>query len=232
MSTKVQMMKGHIVLPEFSKSGGVHTESTRTSKKDINDGAGIQSKHRLTKTVDDVARVKEAEAITTRSYYLTDRHCVRTPLGYWVEDAALPGYMTAMEEVFQASAIYNTRARAAGSDCRVVARVITVKLDVTHEEAAERLAQHILERLAELVSALRMGDRKAFESSWERCHNLEKLAVGIQREAIQQALEGAKGCKALMLSHLRAGCTPADAGEKLSATPELESIEATQRLFI
>lgn len=220
----LELGAGRIIIPEYSRTGGIHTESQPRGRKEINEGAGLQAKYAMTKTVDDVWRLKQATRLLTRAYYVTDRHCATTPLGYWISEDSLPRFQDEMAVLQAAIDEFNADSIHAGSDIRMVVEYYPIELPLNFEAAAQRLARHVRERLSALVLHLRTGARNDFELEMERCRNLDKLATGIQREAIEQALECAREQKKVMLAALREG-------DDLASRLDLEPIVASERLF-
>jgi hypothetical protein len=215
---------GFVIVPEFSLTGGVHTSSTRKGRRKVNDGQGVEAKYDVTKRVEDVRRYKQGVALRTRAYYLTDRHCVNTPLGYWLPREKQTAYELDMAHLGHEVFAFNDEATRADSDIRMTCTWFKLELHTDLQAACERLARLVRERLQCLSAALVSGERKVFEAEWERCHNLEKLATGIQREAIEQALDTARHLKGVMLEALRTGGS-------LPTVADVDPILATERLF-
>jgi hypothetical protein len=215
---------GFVIVPEFSLGGGVHSKSKNRGKRKVNDGQGVEMRYDVTKRVDDMKRYKAGVALRTRAYYLTDRHCTNTPLGYWLPRENEAAYNKDMSVLGEEVVDFNQAAIKAGSDIRMTCQWFKLELHTDLAAACTRLARLVRERLQTLATALVVGDRKVFEAEWERCNNLERLATGIQREAIEQALETAKQLKTVMLEAQRTG-------GNLPTHEDVEPILATERLF-
>lgn len=222
------MHHGVFIQPEFSVAGGTRIERTPVGTEAINRGRGLRTDYKATKIVDDLDMEAEAVQIRTRAYYILGKYCAKTPLGYFADDEALASIEADLAPVREAASIFNRASESIGSPRRVVVEIYTLELREGDERAAARLAKHVVDRLRELRAALKAGDRKSFEAAWDRVGNLDRLASGIQAEAVREALEEAKAMKARLLEMIRFGYAPAAAGEQINT----DSIEATEGLFL
>lgn len=217
---------GYVVAVEFGANGGITYDREDISQE--NEGRGLRAEFKTRKHVDDVELVAESTKIIDRAYGAIARHCTKTPIGYFTPKGSLERLEEEVSVLRTEAEEFNFRAVNEGSARRVRVAIYPMQLVLDDARAASRLAALVRERLRNLASALRAGDRKAFEGEMERCKNLELLAVGVQRDAIVDALGIAKDRKRELLLDLRAGTDPAAAGAKL----DVSAIEASENLFV
>jgi hypothetical protein len=216
---------GYLVATEFTANGGI-TYAREDISSELEDRR-LRAEFKTTKRVDDVDVVGESTKLLNRAHNAITRHCTKTPIGYFVSRAKLVCLEDEISQLRIDVRSFNARAAMLGSARRVRAEVYPLQVAMDDERVAARLAETCRERLRGLAAALKAGDRETFESELERCRNLDRLATGIQREAIVDAIDRAKELKRGLLVDLRAGTTPAEAGAKL----DVEPIEASEKLF-
>lgn len=220
---------GYIIATEFGASGGVHYERPSAGRevRETRGGRGRLERYETTKRIDDLESVAMSNQIVNRAYYLVEKFCTRTPLGYYCPAERLTDLDRAMEEVTETAQLFNDCQRDEGGARRVTVALYPLRLAMDDRRAAVRLSETVRERLRAVTDALRAGDVKATENALDRCRNLEGLATGVQREAIQVALDSARDAKRQLAEALRGG---ADALQAAAAL-DVEAIEATERLF-
>lgn len=230
---KFSMRPGYVICPEISATGGVSYK--RVSTEETRDGERLDAEMLTHKTVDNVDLVKESKTVIARCYYLLEKHCSRTPLGYFADDAQLDGLESEINEMREAARVFNRLAKALGSARRVTVEIFPVAIDLNNSKIVTRIARSIGERLGELRDALKSGQRKAIEKAIDDCGNLDKLATGIQADAISMALESARDAKSELLDRIREAGVGADdlaALGKLGERCDVEPIEAALAHFV
>lgn len=223
---KANLRPGFIVNCEFSALGGVRYKRKQLGEKQLGE-RGLQREHHTEVEIDNVELLKESKAIIGAAYYVMDRACVNTPVGYFADEGQLSAARKGLAEVQSAASMFNEMARLLGSERRVTIDVFPFEISPANEYTARRLHKVVRERLEALRDALHGGDRKLFEASLDKARNLEKLSTGIHADAIKLALEVAKERKSELLELLSAGNGNEIAGSKL----DLEPLQAAINLF-
>lgn len=216
---------GYIVALEFSAVGGVKYQ--RTAGEERVEGERLEADFSTRKTVDNVHLVGLSRALVNRGYHVMDRFAVPTPIGYFADDDALAKIRAALEPLQHAAREFNDMAEAAGSERRVAIEIYPLALDVDNEAAARRIARAVRERLEDLRAALVTGDPGAYDKAREKARNLDRLATGIQADAVRLALDAASEAKKELTSALKREATPEAAG----ATLDLSALDAAIGLF-
>lgn len=216
---------GVFLIPEFSATGGVSYR--RTNRTTVEDGARLVEDFETRKEVDDRDLVTESKAIINRAYAILEKHAAHTPVGYWVDPEAELTVRERLMELETLARDFNVRARAAGSERRCRVAVYSVGLIVDDLQAAQRLRETVLDRLAGLRAALARADRAAFDRVWDKCGKLDALASGIQADAIRMAIEAAKERRHEITELVRNGLVAHEIGERL----DLGAIDSAIALF-
>lgn len=221
-----QFRPGYILILEFSAKGGVSYRRETTNEE--REGEALHAELHTTKRVDHVGMAKKSRALINAAYHIVDRHASPTPLGYWASKETLEGeILPALQFVQESANQFNLEAFNVGSERRVAINLFPVALAEDNEHAARRVAQDIQDRVRDLRTALETGDRKGFEAAWDRAKNLDRMAVGIQADAIRTALDHAKETKSNLLEALREGHSI----ETLRTVLDLEPLDACIQLF-
>ncbi len=223
LGRKIQIKEGWLVGIEFSAKGGVTYERENIREEAIGD-KGAETEIKTVKRVDNVDLHKESKAVIGAAYYVMDRYCVSTPLGYFADDEQLKAAEAQIADIRIAAGHVNDMARLLGSARRVTIETYPIELSVDNEKAARRLAKVVRERLTEIAETLRAGNRKTFDAAFEKARNLERLATGIQSDSVHLALAAAKELKREMLESLLNGDGPELAGAKLDLGPIHQAI--------
>jgi hypothetical protein len=222
-----KLRPGFVICPEISATGGVSYKRLETREE--RDGERLDAEMLTHKRVDNVDLVRESKSIIARCYYLLEKHCSSTPLGYFADDEQLAGLEGEIDEMREAARLFNKLAKDLGSARRVHVDVFPLPLDLTSEKIVERIARSVRERLVELRETLQSGQRKAIEKALEDVGNLDKLATGIQADAIRFAVESAREEKSALLDRIRdAGCGPDDIAKlaQLGALCNVDALDA------
>jgi len=155
------------------------------------DGDRLVSDHKTRKTVDNVTFVAEADALVKKVHYVLRKHCTRTELGWFADDACW-AKVKAEVAILQDEAVdINRRAKAARSERQVTVNVVPLRLDLVQPEVVREIATTIRGIMVELLTTLRSGDITPIHKLKIRSRNLEQLAVGIQADVIRFALDRA-----------------------------------------
>jgi len=223
---KFQFRPGFVLILEFSARGGVSYRRETTDEE--TDGESLHAQLHTHKTVDHVTLNRRSRAIINAAYHVVDRHATNTPLGYWATAEVLAEHIApAITRIQEDAEDFNLAAQAAGSARRVNINLFPVALSEDNETAARRVAVDVQERIQALKDALWAADRKAFETAWDAARNLDRMAVGIQADAIRTAMDHAKETKSHLLEALREGVDV----ETIRTVLDLEPLDAAISLF-
>lgn len=230
----VDLTAGYIINVEIGARGGVSYDRKLESEVEV--GRGLEATSKTTKLVDDRELVSLSQSVVSRAYYVLNRCCARTAIGYFATADMLEQVEQQFEEVREAVRDFNELARRSGSARRVVAEIYPLDVRPGSEVTAKRLAANVREKLQDLKDKLRTGDLKKFDDARDRARNLDRLAVGIQADCVKLALEWADGVKPAVREAARVGCTsvetacknydtgPVDAAIALFTPHELEDV--------
>lgn len=219
MSQKPNALKldnGVFVSTEFSAHGGVEYKRGRTKVEE--NTRGERAEWGTVRLISDKEMYLASKQIVGRAQYLLGRYCASTPLGYFLPDRNAAKFAAEMAPVERAASIFNNEAQAIGCERRVRVAWYTFIIQTDDTKIAARLAETVLERLKGLSVALHARDREAYDRAKDTARNLPALAVGVQREAIEAALECADYARKKLVS---------DPGALL----DLEALDAAERLF-
>ncbi len=216
---------GVFLIPEFSATGGVSYR--RTGRTEDREGERLIADFSTRKEVDHVDLVSASRTLLNSAYAVLEKHATPTAVGHFVDEE---GELAVREEIAKLSAEaseFNLAARKVGSERRVRIAVYAVALVIDDERAAARLAETVRERLTEMREALANCDRKAFDATYEKSGKLDRLATGIQADAIRMALEGAKSARREIVELGRDGLVRHEISERL----DLSAIDSALALF-
>lgn len=216
---------GYIVALEFSAVGGVTYEREDLREEEIGDG--MEAEFKTIKRVDDTELHKESRAIISQAYYMLERVCTPTPLGHYADAAQLLKLREKLAPLKEAAGIFNELARRKGSRRRVVLEIYPIGVDTDDEAAAARLAQVVRERLSEALASLQSGDTST--RPIKSCRNLERLASGIQADAVKLAVEQLRERRNELAEQLRE--EPGSDARKLASKLDLQAVEQAVVLF-
>lgn len=222
---KITFRPGYVLALEFSSTGGV-SYRRQMEREELQDQR-LEVDFFTKKVVDHVELNKISKKIINQAYHVISKHAAHTPIGYWADFAAFAEIVEELRRVQTAAAQFNLAARALNSRQRVEVSVYPMELAEDNESAATRIAQDVRDRLVDIKAALAAGDRKGFEIVMGKCNNLDKLATGIQADAIRMALDHARALKTQLLEALRQNFSP----EQCAPLLDLEPIDAAIALF-
>lgn len=215
--TELQLDAGVFVAAEFTARGGIHYHVVNPTVEAPN-GEGTRAEWTTARTIDHAELHVASKQILARARYLLGRYCVSTPLGHFLPERNRVVFAEAMLPVSNAALAFNSTAHSTGYERRVRTDFYTFTISTDDSKVATRLAEIVRERLAAMSAALHARDREAFDAARGAARNLASLAVGIQREGIEAALECADIARKLLVTNP-------------GAVLELEALDAAERLF-
>lgn len=197
----------YLVIPEHTCKGGVTYGRKKDSKRKKGDGYSQDIHSR--KVVDHEEIIDRSDKIREAARYILRVNAVKTAIG-WVADSDglrrirdgftargaggeerhYPGYIT----LAQRAAECNRDAAKVGSERRVHVDYVELDIRVDNERAAKAIARTVREACEELLTACRAADIKTAQNVLNRAKNMERLAVGFQRQSIVFAIDCAKDC--------------------------------------
>ncbi len=207
---------GYLIATEFSALGGVSYERERDG--DV---------YKEIKRADNPELLKESKAILQTAYYMLDRACLHTPIGYYADDGMLVDAKEKMSEVKDAAKQFNELAQDLGSARRMLIEIFPLEVLPSNQSVVRRFSKLVGERLEVLRDTLTSGNKTKVERAFDRVVNLEKLATGDQENKIAHAVNVAKEERGRLFEMLRAGEDPKVAGRKLN----LSEINSTIEVF-
>lgn len=221
----IKLTPGYLVADDSYASGGVTYERVYSREQaKINRGRGIERKHRTITRIDHLEAVQTIDALKKQVDYALVKHCVSMPFGWFTNKAGLKKLRIEIEQLRKQANKLNTVAEKVDCARRIRVGIIPALLDVSTEESATAIARTIRETLTAVRDALRSGMvkrpkdgddsiRDDLHAPLLRCRNLDRLAVGLAGEAVKNALERIPTAKKQILSALKEGASPAQAGE-------------------
>lgn len=224
----LQMDKGIFFVVEFSNRGGVKYTRIGDEHQEVHDDESMTAEYSTRKDVDHIGLASWARKIINSAYNVMERYCSHTPIGYWIQESKAPAMLQEIKEVQEEASKLNKHARESRSQRRCQIQIYSMIVgEEDQEKTAKRLAQTVRERLENLRSDLAAGDLNAYATSWKRAKNLNKMATGIQAEAIVLALEAAREARSQVNAELKNKATPEMAGKRVN----LDAIESAIFLF-
>jgi len=189
-ATTIIFRPGWLVIDQSTASGGVRYERRALDESTINRGNGIRTVHRSIKTVDHVEFCAAIDALVKRVDYALRKHGTRVGKNWFVDSAGLKKVEAEVAEIAAEAARLNTEdAAQAMSGRRAYIGILPMPIDFDRHEAVREIARTIRETLTEVHDALRAGAVEDFHKLKLRCINIDRLAVGMQADAIRFALE-------------------------------------------
>jgi len=159
-------------------------------------GAALQTTITTEKQVDHKIFVKDSNNLKQSALKCVLRnHCALTQFG-WVCDAGqLPALIEAYRDLDRQARSLNESAALAGSAVRVSIGFVPFEISADNVAAAEYIARTVREVCADLLDALRAGQRTDLANLFRRAKNLDRLATGAGQLAIVDALECARDAR-------------------------------------
>ncbi|KKM71011.1 hypothetical protein LCGC14_1434820, partial [marine sediment metagenome] len=135
----------------------------------------------------------------------------------------LPALLVEINALIAKADAFNELAAQSRCARRVHIRAVPIRLEVDNELAAKEIARTVRETLRELIACLEAGDAKDIARVWLRCKNLERLAVGMHKFAIDDAKACAQNARKEIVRAAKENRCP---------VLDLEAIEAAIGLFV
>lgn len=188
--TTIIFRPGWLIIDQSTASGGIRYERRALDESPINQGNGIKTVHRSTKTVDHVGYCAAVDACVKRVDYALRKHGTKVGKNWFADAPGLAAIEAAVAEITREAARLNTHdAVEARSDRRAYIGILPMPIDFDRAEAVREIARTIRETLGEIEAALRAGAVEDFHKLKLRSLNMDKLAVGMQSDAIRFALD-------------------------------------------
>lgn len=228
MNTKKFTFRPGWVIADCSKAyGGIKYEREDIEEREVNRGRGMQTEYVTHKTIDHVEFCSRIDAVVKKADYVLRKHCVRTEMGWFTDDAGLKKVQGEIEELRKECEALHQHGPQVRSERRAKIHIVPLKLDLDHREAVIEITATIRSVLTDLRDALRQGDIASLHKLKLRGKNLEQLATGFQSDAIRFALERVAGAANEIRQALSTGSTYEEAGKDL----DLEIFDAALAHF-
>jgi hypothetical protein len=227
--TTFQIRPGFILIDTCHCSGGVSRaplkdETTET----INQGNGLSRDYKGHVEIDHV-EIKEAmdKVVGAARHIITRKFGVATPLGCVLDAEALKAVDAVLAPLKAEAEALNARAKAEGSARRAYIGYAPAALMLDHEATAVEIYRAIRQKLGKLRDAFRAGDVKKVNAAVAGCKGIQRLAVGIQADAVRFAVDTVASLREGLHDALDKGQTPESAGAAL----DLDAIESAIVMF-
>jgi hypothetical protein len=179
----------YVILDANKASGGVSYDREALTERSINGGEGSEKEYRAVKRVDHKTLCKEADALVSKARYMLRRYCASTSIGWVCEAGMLPTLRAEIAAVRTEADDFNGRSRLSRCARRVTIAIVPVRLELDNEAAAAEINRSIVETLQDLRDKIAEGDATKLRTLMvTRGKNLDRLAPGMLRAAIQDAL--------------------------------------------
>lgn len=235
---------GYVIIDVSTSGGGLRYVREHLSTDQ--DGERVETEYKTNKIVDNVAAVKEIDALVKDVDYILRKNCVATAFGYFATDKQLEEVHKQIEDRKRQMERLNHRAEAVGSAHRGRVGIIAARLDIANGDTMRECYRAIRETLDAIYTALLRGDvrdiadardkqkvthRNQLRPAMLRAKNLETMAIGIAGESIKSALACAKEARTAILEKIEQGMTPEAAGRDVDLTPIETAIEWFKETF-
>ncbi len=174
--TAADMRPGYLLIPEFSRIGGIKFEKL--------DG---DSKPRRVVKDDPKLEKMSSKIINTANAKITERFA-HVPWGYFCEEHEVEEAHDLLRECKKGAAFTNNFAREHNSDRRVRIDLFAVEWDHQDDHFRVRLGEMIARKLIELRKIYTSRNMGAFRVEMDRVRNMEKCLIGEQHKLVLDAL--------------------------------------------
>lgn len=219
---------GWVIQDCSSAEGGIQYLREHVDEKQINKKRGLQIEHKTRKIVDNVEYCAHIDAVVKKVDYVLRKHCARTDMGWYADDAALRVVRTEIAEIREEAAQLNRLADRAGSERRAKIHITPLRLDLTQPEVAYEVVYTMQNVLTELHTALRAGDIASLHKLKLRAKNIERLVTGDQSHTIRHAIDSVPAAANEIRHTMRGSSIPP---EEIGAELDLTALETALELF-
>lgn len=231
VSAKLVLKPGWLIIDNSTASGGVHYDRAMLDETTINRGRGVQTTHQTVKSVDHVEFCAAIDALVKRVDYVMRKHATKVGKNWFADNGGLKAIEGEVAEIAAEAERLNTAgADAARSDRRAYIAIMPIPIDYNREEAVREIARAIRETLTDVLTALQAGEVADFHKLKIRCINLDKLAVGMQSDAIRFALERFETARKEIKTAANAARKKALASEAREADADKAAADAAARV--
>jgi hypothetical protein len=178
-----------LVIDSSHAGGGVSYDRDVISEREVGDG--IEKEYKTTKRVDNAKLVAESDSIVSKVRYACRKNCSKTAIGWIANADQLRALQTVLRELEREVVAFNKKAELSGSCRRVALTVVPFEITVDNEAAARAIADSIRNTLGTIVRKIEAGEeaKKIRQYVTNHARNIEKLAIGMQRFALIDAME-------------------------------------------
>ena len=228
--TTFQIRPGFLLIDTSTAQGGVHIKRKDLGEETINDGKGKAKDYNGHKEVDHEQIVEESNALVNKARHILGAKygvAVGGGAGAMISEESLRVVEAEIAALQRDVAALNARAVAEGSARFVRISYIVSRLELDHAANASEIYRAIREKLAKLRDAFRASNFTKIGAAVSACKGLDKLAVGIQADAIRFALDTVEGLRETLHTALDQKQAPEAAGAAL----DLDAIEGAIAMF-
>jgi hypothetical protein len=226
--TTFQIRPGFLLIDTCRCAGGVHRKLKDTHTEVVNQGNGIARDYQGHVEIDHVqVKADMDKLVGAAKYIIGKKHGVATPLGCILDAEAVKAVDAELAPLKAEAERMNELARTEGSDRRCYVGYAPTQLMLDNEATALEIYRAIREKLSKLVAAFRSGDTKKVNTAVTGCKGVNKLAVGIQGDAVKFALDIIDVTREALHKALDEKQAPEAAGAAL----DLDAIEGAIAMF-
>ena len=243
MTQQFTLRPGQYLVQDISSaSGGITYQRNKDARQEA--GEGYEQDIRTHKKVDHEALIADSEELIQRARYVLRANAANTVIGWITDGVGLKrireGFETSRGDFYpginhleQLAAQLNDKAKRAGSARRCRVAIVPIALSIDNEAAAAEIARTVRDICKEMYEVCRAGDPDGLQRILLRAKNLERLATGMQQDAIVFAVECARAARKELRKAIKG--QPDKAHERLlsqcGASLNLEEIEACIGMF-
>jgi hypothetical protein len=215
-----------LIIPRFRLVGGAKTESEKIRTDEEGNRLEVESK--VVRTIDNTAEYEDGKYLVRAALRKVERVASYNPIGLTcqatlTDDGKVPQIEAGLNEIRPEIEKYNGRAVYSKVEASYLAIPISAGIN---GGTARALADHVRGTFERIKDAI-LGDTGKLHAAMVASENVEDLAVGVQREACEVALQQAREQQREIRARVKRGVTPTTAGNDLP----VDMIEAAIALF-
>ena len=215
-----------LIIPRFRLIGGAKTESEKIRTDEEGNRLEVESK--VIRTIDDTAEYENGKYYVRAALRKVERVTTYSPIGLicqatLTEDGKVPQIEAGLNEIRPEIEKYNDGAVHSKVEASYLAIPISAGINGGSARALADHVRAIFERIRDSI----LGDTSKLHAAMVASENVEDLAVGVQREACEVALQQAREQQREIRARVKRGVTPGTAGNDLP----VDMIEAAIALF-
>lgn len=190
--TPADLRPGYLVLPEFSRPGGIKYV------RDENSAPGSRREKRV--VTDNPFLEKTTTKIVNAAYAALLNRFAYTPFGFFCEPHERDEADSLLKDVRSSANFVNKLAKEQKSNRRVEIAIFPIRWDETDMRFRNRIGRLIGSRLIELRDVYTSKDMNAYRWRMERVRSMDRLVVGEQSEYVMNAIKSTEQQRKVMVA--------------------------------